>query len=411
MIRLHNSLIMFIAGDSMFLPKIAIVTPALPFGTSRIGGAETYVEKLSMELAKLGCHVAVFTGSKSNLINSKNLEIINLKTFNRPHFIFKRCGRFSPDLLFRLKKVEADIIHVHHLRTPLLVTAAIFSKLRKIPLVLTDHGGGGLPFPKIMAQFPAAFITVSKYSAKNLLRYAPQKKAFIVYAGVDINHFNPNVKSGQLRKNLNLKSDVHVILFVGRVMPHKGVDVLLRAISIVKKKLPRKSVVVLVVGPFFDHKYLKYLQSVILKLNLSSDVIFCGAVSEGELPMYYSLCDLVVVPSVHRDCFGKYHPHPELLSITSLEAMACGKPVIASNIGGIPEIVQNYKTGLLINPGDACELADAIRSLVEDEAFRLQMGKNAFDFVQKHFTWRRVAHRTVSAYNIILNSGGHIIDF
>jgi len=388
----------------MILPKVAVVTPTLPFGTSHLGGAETYAEKLSLELAKMGCNITIFTGTKYTKSTSKNLKIVNLKMIDKPYLLFGHGRRFSTDLLLKLNAVKADIIHVHHLRTPLHITAALLGKFKRLPVVLTDHGGGGLPFPRLIAQCPTAFITVSKYSAKSLLRYAPQKRAFVVYAGVDIVRFNPNVESEQLRKSLNLREDTNAILFVGRIMPHKGVDVLLRAISIAKKKLNEKHIFGLIVGPLLDYKYYKYLQSLVRELDLSNNIKFCGAVSEGELAKYYSLCDFIVVPSVQFDCFGLYHSHPELLSITSLEAMACGKPVIASNIGGVPEIVQNYKTGLLVEPGDVHELAKTIGRLIEDESLRLQMSKRASVFVQKSFTWRSVAQKTIFAYNKILEN-------
>jgi glycosyltransferase involved in cell wall biosynthesis len=382
--------------------RVAIVTPALPFDTSHLGGAETYVKELSLELAKIGCDVTIFTGTKYQVGMPKNLKIVNLKMIDKPYSLFGHGRRFPVDLFFKINEVKVDIIHVHHLRTPLHIVAALSGKLKRVPVVLTDHGGGGLPFPRLIAQFPDAFITVSKYSAKYLQHYAPQKKAYIVYAGVDIARFNPNVESLHLRKTLNLKEDSNVILFVGRIMPHKGVDVFLKAISIAKGKLNKEHIVGLIVGPLLDYKYFKYLQSLTMKLNLLNNIIFRGVVSENALPMYYSLCDFVVVPSVQLDCFGRYHPHPELLSITSLEAMACGKPVIASNIGGVPEIVLNNVTGLLVERGDIQGLAKAICTLIEKESLRLQMSKRASAFVQRHFTWRSVAKRTILAYTKVL---------
>jgi glycosyltransferase involved in cell wall biosynthesis len=383
--------------------KIACVTPALPFDSAHFGGAETYAEKLSHALANLGCQITILSGTESSDENlPKNLRIRKLKMINKPIFIFGRGRHFSSNLLSELLETDVDIIHVHHLRSPLHVTSFIASKVKRVPIVLTDHGGGGLNFPQLLAQFPTAFATVSKYSATNLLRYAPQKRAFVLYAGVDTKQYNQNVRSEDLRRRLRV-DDAKIILFVGRIMPHKGIDILIRAIPFVAKMLAYDKIKVFIVGPKRDSNYYYHLRVLTKKLGLSNDVFFFDAVSQDELPKFYSMCEVFVLPSVQVDCFGRHHSHPELLSLASLEAMACGKPAIASCIGGVPEIVRNGETGILVEPGNVSKLAEALYTVLKDEELKQQMSSKALSFVQKLYTWEAVARRAILAYDTIIN--------
>lgn len=378
--------------------KIAVVSSYNPFHSINrfIGGAEVYSLNLSIKLAKFKNEVTLFIGSEStgDYIINDNLRIKYVRTVRLPF-----GSRIPLNFVQNLISNSYDIIHVHQLFTTFNLLSCFTGKLRNTPTVLTDHGGGWkvlAALPHICAKFPDAFAAVSNFSLQWLIRFAIGKKSTIVYGGVNVDFFHPKYNVDKLRQDFDLDG-FHVVLCVGRLLSHKGIDVLIRAFRF----LPSNTKL-LVVGPIQDYGYYDYLRILVDK-NCPERVIFTGEVHPKKLPEFYNVCDMFVQPSVYRDYRGDYHRFPELLGLTKLEAMACRKPVIVSDVGGLPELIANGKNGYVVKAGDEKELAERINDILINEKNGRKMGREGLALVRKHYTWDSIAERVLDSYNSLIN--------
>jgi len=360
-----------------------------------IGGAETYAVSLAKEVADLGHSVSLITASKAgngHFQYDKNLKITGLKT--DPLTSFGGKDPFSTQIIPHIVKEHFDVIHLHQIFNGFTVASTLASKLMRIPIFATDHGGGALFYralSQVCANMPDAFITVSESSLRYLKGLAPRKRAFVAYGGVNTRAFHPDYDVSALRRSLNL-DNYKVVLCVGRLLSCKGFDVAIKAM----RNLPRDTKLV-IVGPVFDPEYYRYLLQ--LGQGLGERLQFIGHVSDDDLPKYYNLCDVFVRSSVNLDCFGHYYNFPELLGLVKLEAMACGKPVVVSDVGGLGELVQNGKNGFVYHGGDDLALAKALEVILSDDVLREKMGHNGLEMVRERFSWRVVASKVVEFYN------------
>jgi glycosyltransferase involved in cell wall biosynthesis len=380
--------------------KIAIVSSS--FNPSRsiddiIGGGETYSLNLSKALAKSGNEVTLFMGSmKTHSFNlSRNLKIKYLKTL-----WFPLDTNISFELLNCLTSDSYDVIHANQLLTAYNILASFIGRLRRTPVVLTDHGGGLKVLaltPGICARLPKAFAAISNFSLNHLLHFAGKKKSTIIYGGVDVDRFHSGYETNQLKQKLKLDS-FNVVLCVGRILPHKGLDSLIRAF----RYLPSNTKL-LVAGPANDPTYFEYIQALATTV-CPGKAVFLGAVSSEELPRLYNVCDVFVQPSVYYDYLGKCHPSSELLGLCKLEAMACGKPVVVTNVGGLPELVVNGKNGYIVHACNEKELAQRISDLFTDENSRKRMGQQGLALILEHYTWATIANNVLRFYGSLIES-------
>ena len=234
----------------------------------------------------------------------------------------------------------ADIVHVHHVRAPTSVLAALTARARGIATVATDHGLGEAELGGLGRRLFDRILAVSQYSAGQLR--SPPERTRIVYGGADPVRHQPH--PGDRRAG---------VLFVGRLTPHKGIDVLIRA-------LPRDAQLTIVGSEGHDPRPPERdYPSLLRSLAAARRVQFLGAVDDEELARQYRTAAVLVLPSVERTCYGRRIAVSELLGLVALEAMASGTPVIASRIGGLPEIVEDGVTGYLVPPGDVSSAARA----------------------------------------------------
>jgi len=251
----------------------------------------------------------------------------------------------------------------------------------------------------------------SRHIAEGIKTRFPEyaSKCHTVYNASDPDRFNGSGLASDLVAKLQAEHDLHgkrVVLFVGRMAPEKGVHVLLEAMAAVLKKHP--NTVLLLAGnvskqppspkwtfdadPEFEnfaelnHDYGAVLDDLGKKLGRS--VKFLGHVNHYELPSLYSLADLFVHPAIWDEPFG--------MIIT--EAMSCGTTVISTNVGGIPEIIENSVTGLLARRGSVDDLAIAINKLLDDGELRNQLGRNGRERTRTTFTWKKT---TSSLQNVL----------
>jgi glycosyltransferase involved in cell wall biosynthesis len=200
-----------------------------------------------------------------------------------------------------------------------------------------------------------------------------------IYNGVDTDYFRP---IDSVPRNDNL------ILFVGRINPVKGLHYLIEAMSYVCKYKPNATLII--VGKGNDPYYHRLLEMV-NHYRLESRVKFMGYITKRSLVNLYNMASLVAIPSV-------YEPFP----LVAVEALSCGRPVIASNAGGLKEIIYNGKNGFLVPPRSR-DLADTIISVLNRENFSLEIGKNGRETVLKHFTLQKQIKQILNVYNYVLH--------
>jgi glycosyltransferase involved in cell wall biosynthesis len=261
--------------------------------------------------------------------------------------------------------------------------AAITARVRNQKLVVTDHGLQGGDWLGLLPRMFHRFLAVSAYSAREL--HAPRGRTTIIYGGADPSRYAPDP---------NLARDG--VLFVGRITPHKGLDLLIRA-------LPRGARLLIAGSEGHDPELPERDYPLLLRrLAAGKNVRFLGPVPDSSMPALYRQASVLVLPSVQCTCYGKKIKVSELLGLVALEAMASGTPVICSRLGGLPEIVQQGVTGYLIRPGDSAELSERLSQVLCDRVLARRLGRNARGLVLERFTWQACAHRCLSAYQELL---------
>jgi D-inositol-3-phosphate glycosyltransferase len=219
-------------------------------------------------------------------------------------------------------------------------------------------------------------------------------KISIVPCGVDTHLFKPS-PSRQAKSHLSLPDKRH-ILFAGRIDPIKGIDVLLKAMSIVKDHGDTADAIrLLVIGGDGNHPLyprnseMHKLRQLTTRLDLGDMVAFLGPQKQELLPFFYAAAEMCVLPSRYES-FG----------MVALEAMACGRPVIASHVGGLPSFIQDKATGFLVPGGNETLLAEKILTLLNDAPLRTRMGKEARQKA-KEFSWQKIARQMISLYTVL----------
>ena len=270
------------------------------------------------------------------------------------------------------------------MRAPASLLAALTARARGMPTVVTDHGLQGSNWGGLVPRLFDRFLLVSRHSASDL--GAPAAKTRTIYGGADPARFRPD--PAEKREG---------VLFVGRLTPHKGIDVLIRA-------LPTDARLTVVGSEGHDSRspereYPELLRS----LAANRRVEFLGAVDDDELARRYRTAAVVVIPSVERTWYGRAIAVSELLGLVALEAMSSGAPVIASRVGGLPEIVEDGVTGHVVSPGDVTELGGRIKAVLRDPAAAARLGANGRRRVLAELTWDRCAARCLEAYSQLLD--------
>jgi glycosyltransferase involved in cell wall biosynthesis len=280
---------------------------------------------------------------------------------------------------------EADIVHAHHLRSASSRLAAVNARIRGIRTAVTDHGLGGSDWAGLLPRFFDRFLTVSAYSARELA--APASRTRVVYGGADPARFSPDPEATR-----------RGILFVGRLTPHKGVDRLIEA-------LPEDAVLRVVGSAGHDpnppeREYPELLR----RLAARRHVEFLGAVPDTDLPSLYRSAQVLALPSVDRTCFGRQVTVSELLGLAAIEAMASGTPVVASRLGGVPEVVEDGVSGFLVEPGNVDELRGRLAQVLGSRRLAARLGRNARERVLERFTWEACADRCLAAYSELVGT-------
>jgi glycosyltransferase involved in cell wall biosynthesis len=233
------------------------------------------------------------------------------------------------------------------------------------------------------AQNATQIVTISNYSLDKLQQHygVNKDKVSIVPNGVDVDRFKPTIDAASSKRQFGLGTQP-CVLFVGSLIPRKGLAFLVEAAKKIVKERGDAKFVIAGTGPLKQQ-----LTETLKQSNLTNSFVFLGNIQEDKLANLYGAADVFVLPSIQ-----------EGQGIVLLEAQACGKPVVAFGVGGVNEAVCNGETGLLVQAGNTDALADGLLRLLSDEPLRMRMGASGRRFVSENYTWNLCAQRMLKVY-------------
>ena len=356
------------------------------------GGVATFSWLLAyhMSLSKQISHIYVIAFNNScpreEKINKK-LSVICLSRFS-----FWKIG--IKILRYFLKFCNYDIFHATNI-FPVGFWTVIFGKfIFRKPVFLTFYGTDVLgksslktKFARYIAlKFANKAITISNSTAKRTAQYYGfcLNKFPVIYYGLSFEKIK-KYSCKNLRKKYNLNKDDFIVLTVAKLVKRKGIDDLIKAISLISEE--KIKLIIVGKGPEREN-----LENLVNKLNLNHRVIFTGPVK--DVSYYYALSDIFVLPSV----FLKEKRDIEGLGTVFLEAQQYGLPVIGTKSGGIPEAIDNRKSGFLVPEKDPNAIKEKILLLFHNEKLRKKMGNYAKEFVKRKFNWKKCINNYISLY-------------
>lgn len=378
--------------------KICLVAPY--FAPVR-GGAETFTLQTCMRLRDEYGH-DVFVVTSGNGHGSMRVEErVGFKTYTLPTIMKISNTPVGLSWYGTLRKIFAkeqpSVINAH---SPVPFLADIAERARgQIPFVLTVHND--IEKSSFLGRLMSAgyyhvlgnktlersdgIIATSNYYADSSRRLSTQRsKVTIATCGVDTSLFHP--QSSKSRAAHKGYVNRQIILFVGSMdatHAHKGLDILIRSIAQLRDRY--KAILLLAVG---KGDAIPRYQKLVNEFGLDDHVLFPGPVEDFELADFYRLANVCVLPSTNQS---------EGFGLVLIEALACQTPVIGTRVGGIPFVIQDNVTGLLVEPGNVNALTEAINQVLADAQLATSLGTNGLRRVKEHFTWSSSANATNNA--------------
>ena len=365
------------------------------------GGSEIMAYELAKRLVEFRHEVIIHTIQKKGTKKYEKIDGIEIYRFKDIR-LFPKLSRITlgkipsifsfsaiPSLFKLVKKIRPHIIHSHFLADTGLA-AIIVGSILKIPVITSLLGKDIFdPIDPVPTKWHNCLVWLMEKSSKVIACSKDQKRRAqvmgvssdisVIPHGVNTKKFVPSIKV-DIKKKLGIRGPM--VLSVQRLHPRKGLTYLIDAIPIILDKIPSAKFVIVGTGS----EKMK-IEKKINALRIENSVKLVGFVPESELTHYYANCDLFVLHSLY-EAFG----------IVLLEAMACGKPVVATKCGGIPEVVINEKTGLLSPPRKANELARACIKILQSPEMKQKMGQNGLNRVLKRFSWDSLVKKYLNAY-------------
>ena len=357
-----------------------------------VGGIAAHVHELSKALTALGHHVTVLAkGDGCESDTTDGVHVIRTPFgFRRLRLLRGRRYQWALATLWAARGAlaSADVLHFHVLG--LLGAGRLWG--RQTPRVFTNHASDFVESAAVPDNHPALkrdllmadwVIACSSDRASLTAEVGyPADRVSSIPNGVDTARFSPDVPDDGLRAAHGASDGEILILCPCRLERVKGVAHLVSALPMVLRRCPL--VRLLVAGDGIERAH---LEAAAVALGVRDKISFAGSVPNSDMPSYYAASDIVVVPSL-----------VEATSIAALEAMSTAKPVVATRVGGLPELIQDGVSGVLVAPADEAELAAAIVPLARDPALRRCIGKAARERVLREFTWQAITSRTLEVY-------------
>lgn len=381
------------------MPRICLVTHFFP---PHMGGIEKVSYEQSKRLTEAGYIFDVLTSK----VEGQSLNpTTGIRVYPYPSLKFaERFGVPYPILRVEAYKLftrvirNCDLVHVHGHVYMSSYLAAKLAKQYKKPLIVTQHNTwidykswlntlenlNDTIIGKPVLKAADRIFTVSKETKKYVIRLGADKtKTSVMYNGVDTDCFYSAQKE-EAREKVGLPQNRKIIFCVRRLVYKNGLDTLIESAAIVSKDNPDILFVVAGKGPSR-----KLIEDHITELGIEKNVKLTGFVPDEHLPIYYNAADYFILPSASG----------EGLPLVLFEAMACGLPVIATKVGGTPEIINNMKNGVLVPPRNPKEMADELSKLLTEEELGKKIGEEAKSTIQNRFSWETNARQLKEAYS------------
>ena len=406
--------------------------PLATLGGKDTGGMNVYVREMTRQLGVMGIHVDVFTRSQNEHVPhilhdlGYGNRIVHIPAGPEYPLPKKELLTYLPQFVEGIrdfaigKGITYDLIHSHYWMSG--IAAIELKNAWNIPYIHMFHTLGLMKnrvaqaseemvgeyriegerevlrtANKVIAATPA------EYAQLLWLYQADPNKIVVLSPGVDIGRFYP-IPPDEAKEYIGVPPCGRMLLFVGRIEPLKGLDVLIAAIGIMRHNevLKDNPFCLAIIGGEPDETIeqsdieMSRIMALTEQNGLSNLVTFLGKRSQDSLPYYYSAAEAVVVPSQYES-FG----------MVALEAMACGTPVVASQIGGLAYLVQDGVTGYTVPVDEPMQLADRLTLLLQDHILRVQMGRQAVQ-VAREYAWDKIASKMLAVYDELLsNSTGN----
>ena len=388
-------------------------SPLAALGGEDSGGQNVYVAELARRLGASGHDVDVFTRRDSKLLPEvvhfdERVRVVNLSAGPAESVpkdeLFPLMTEFR-DAFYRFVRREPaayDLVHANFwmsgwvaceakrdLGLPFAQTFHALGEIKK-----REQGDADTSPPERQATelriLEEADVVLATCPAEvedlTTLYGAQHSQLALVPCGVDVEKFRA-VDRREARKELSL-AEKPTVVYVGRLVPRKGVDTIIEAFALLPEELDAQLVVVGGEPGVYESPEIKRLSALASKLGVEERVVFTGSRPQRDLYRYYGAADVSVTV-----------PHYEPFGMTPLEAMACGTPVIGSRVGGIKTSVADGKTGFLVPPKNAETLANRLLRLLSDENLRTRMGRAARRRIEEHYTWERIAALAAAAFS------------
>lgn len=356
--------------------RVLHVVPSLYEPDGRVlGGAERYALELARHMAS---EVPTRLLSFGHQGLSQRLGALEVRVLGRPwHVRGQRNNPLARRLLSELFQSKANVVHCHQQHVLASSLTALLCRASGRRVFVTDHGGGGFDLSSYMStdRLFHGHLDQSRF-ARRVAGREGRRSAHVIMGGVDVERFSP----------APTPRPPGPVLFVGRLLPHKGVEDLVAAVP---ADIPLD-----VVSGLVDAAYYAELR----ELAHGKRVRFGIGTGDAELVEAYRGALCVVLPSVYRSRFGADTRVPELLGQTLLEGMACGIPAICTDVGAMPEVVEDGVTGFVAPPNDPRALGERIRWLRDHPEEARAMGLAGRRRVLEHFTWPAVVRRCLDVY-------------
>ncbi len=368
--------------------KIAILVSAFP--PVHIGGAEIAAKQIAKSLAKKGHSVSVITSSDKGFPRQQATDGFLVYRAFLPNIKYLGTLVFWISSAWLIKKINPEIVYVEMIGMGMPCVLA--KNLCKIPYVVQCQGSDVyLPWKgkKIISNIvlrSAGAVVVLTQDMKDTLRATFKGNVAVIPNGIDGENFGRAIIK-DMRQELAIGSGEKIIIFVGGLKPIKGVRYLIEAFAMVAQKMPNARLLLVGDGPERQN-----LEAMVIKEGLKEKVHFVGKIENDAIVTYMMTGDIFVLPSLSEG-FG----------IVNLESMACGLPIIATNVGGIPEIVTDGENGFLVSPKNPAQIAEKILLLFTDDKLREKISKNNKEKV-KEYDWQNIVAKLEKVYGEVLEN-------
>ncbi|MCK4448319.1 MAG: glycosyltransferase family 4 protein [Candidatus Marinimicrobia bacterium] len=394
--------------------KICLLTPGYPRYKGDDSSVKDYLHDLGKNLTKSGIEVHVLAPHAEGINKEEVMDGVYIHRFQYFYPSSFQTLAYTVGILEKIKTIEGkmqvpffflsllfntiklirkekiDVINSHWL-LPQGLVGAICKKIFKIPHISTIHAAGlfgleHLPFKRKIANFIVKntdeIIVVSFYIGERLLHLISpelnkntEKKLIILPMGIDVQSFQITNNKIELLSEYKISSKFN-LLFLGRLGEKKGIPYLINAMPSIISQIEDVNLIICGNGPLR-----KELEQLVKSMNLEKYVRFTGFVSNGEKIDYFHLADILIVPSIVAQSGDT-----EGLPVTILEGLAAGKPIIASDVSGVKDIIKDGYNGFLVEQKNPEQIEEKVLELFDDEELRVRFSKNALE-TAKNYDW------------------------